>query len=896
MTLAAPQFLILLPIWLLAGWWFRRLELWQPLRILLLLLLTLLLCDPRVVLKSGGIDLWVLFDRSRSAQDLVDAGELEWRTLLERSRPGESHRLHVLDYAAEVMPSGGSEGSIYPGNRDRTRTALALHEALARMDAERHNRILLFTDGYSTEPLADASAKLIGAGVPLDYRLVRSPDRADWRVASVEMPARVQLGEPFVVEVAVAGMPDGTVPIEIFREESRLYQGKIEVEGGLGLFRFSDRIAEPGGHRYAVAISPKGDAHPGNNRRERWIEVAAGPRLLLVTAYRDDPLASVLRAQGFEVAVADNPLSLNPGVLTGAKAVILNNVPAYELPGDFLGALPFFVHDQGGGLLMAGGHRSFGSGGYYESAVDPLLPVSMELKSEHRKLGVAMAIVMDRSGSMGATTPSGHTKMQLANEGAARAVELLGSMDAVSVYAVDSQAHQVAPLLNVGQSRGDLISRIRRVESMGGGIFVYEGMKAAWEVLKNAPLGQRHLILFSDASDSEEPGDYVALIDEMRAAGTTVSVIGLGGRSDPDAKLLEDIASRGGGRVFFTEIPGELPNLFAQETVTVARSSFVEETTGTASTGRWYELARRDAEWLPEIDGYNLSYLREGDEAALVSTDSYAAPLVAFGRRGIGRTAAVSFPLGGDFSERVRAWPQYGDFVQTLARWLMGDEVPPGLGVRHRLVGSEWSLDLFYEADPWEGRLAAVPPRVVVQSGYRDGRRRELVWERLAPGHYSVSTSLDEGIPVRAALQVADAAIPIGPVIVGSDSEWQFDEERVAELRETSRASGGEELLDLGTAWRRPPAPSEEPIRTPLLVAILVLFLAEALVTRTGWGLPRFLPSFVFAKRAVRQVPAKAQAASPASSSPPAPVGTEPASPSDGDNRKSRFQRAKKGL
>ncbi len=78
----------------------------------------------------------------------------------------------------------------------------------------------------------------------------------------------------------------------------------------------------------------------------------------------------------------------------------------------------------------------------------------MELKSEHRKLGVAMAIVMDRSGSMAVTTPSGHTKMQLANEGAARSVELLGSMDAVTVFAVDSQAHQVAPLLNVGSSRG----------------------------------------------------------------------------------------------------------------------------------------------------------------------------------------------------------------------------------------------------------------------------------------------------------------------------------------------------------------------------------------------------------------------------------------------------------
>ena len=899
MTLAAPQFLFLLPIWGLLAWRFRRLELWRPLRALFLLALTLLLCDPRIVLKSGGIDLWVLFDRSRSAQDLVDASETEWRTLLERSRPGENYRLHLLDYASEVIPLGNAESAIYPGNRDQTRTDLALLETLARMDPTRHNRVLLFTDGYSTEPLTGATAKLIESAVPLDYRLVRAPETTDYQVAGLTMPERVQVGEPFLVDVLIVGTHDGTVPLAIFRGDSRLYQGDLEIKNGTGRFRFSDRVAEPGGHRYRVAISPPDDAHAGNNSHERWIEVASGPRLLLITSYPNDPVAPVLRAQGFEVAVVENPLSLNPGALTGVKAVILNNVPAYELPGDFLGALPFYVSDQGGGLLMAGGHRSFGSGGYYESAVDPLLPVSMELKSEHRKLGVAMAIVMDRSGSMAATTSSGHTKMQLANEGAARAVELLGTMDAVTVFAVDSQAHQIAPLLNVGQSRGELNDRIRRIESMGGGIFVYEGLKAAWDVLKSAPFGQRHVILFSDAADSEEPGDYAKLIEEMRANGATLSVIGMGTRSDPDAALLEDIAKRGEGRIFFTEVPGELPNIFAQETVTVARSSFIEDPTGAKSNGRWQEIARRDASWLPEVDGYNLSYLREGDQAALLSTDSYAAPLVAFGRRGIGRTAAVSFPLGGDFSEKTRDWDQYGDFLQTLTRWLMGDEVPPGLGVRHHLDGSQWTLDLYYDADPWESRLSTTPPRVVLQSGYRDGKRRELTWERVAPGHYSVTTALEESKPIRAALQIGGVALPIGPVVVGSGAEWRFEKERLAELRETATASGGGELVDLAKAWRRPSNPGLEPIFLPLVAAALVLFLLEALITRTGWRLPRFDFSRWLSRRPrlVRAAPASPTAApGPEPVAPPAPVAPSAPAPEEGDTRKSRFRRAKKGL
>lgn len=898
MSLAAPQFLLLLPVWLLLGWRFRRLGLGRPLRAAILLLVTLLLCDPRVRSKSGGIDLWVLLDRSHSARDLVEAGEGEWRALLERSRPAATDRLHLLDYASELLSLGGGESAVYTGDRHQTRSALALHETLARMDPHRHNRILLFTDGYSTEPLDGVAAKLIEAGTPLDYRLLRAPDSVDFRITSAEAPGRIQVGEPFLVELRVAGTADGTVPLKILRGETELYSGELEVKGGTGRFRFSDRVLEPGAHRYTFAISPVPDAYPGNNRHERWIEVAGGPRLLLVTAYQDDPLATVLRAQGFEVGVVEEPLTLSPGVLTGVRAVILNNVPAYDLPGDFLGALPFFVSDQGGGLLMAGGHRSFGSGGYYESPVDPLLPVSMELKSEHRKLGVAMAIVMDRSGSMAVVTSSGHTKMQLANEGAARSVELLGSMDAVTVFAVDSRAHQVAPLLNVGENRAELTSRIRRIESMGGGIFVHEGLKAAWDILKEAPLGQRHVILFSDAGDSEEPGDYVRLIEEMRAGGATLSVIGMGTRADSDAKLLEDIAAKGGGRLFFSEIPGEIPNLFAQETVTVARSSFVEETTGAKSTGRWHEIARRDAAWLPRIDGYNLSYLREGDEAALVSADSYAAPLVAFGRRGIGRSAAVSFPLGGDFSETVRNWDQYGDFVQTLTRWILGDTVPPGLGVRHELVGTRWSLDLYYDEESWGDRIAASPPRVVMQSGYRDGERRELTWERLAPGHYSVSTSLESGLPARAAVQVAGSAIPLGPVVAGSDSEWRFDPERVEDLKETSRASGGGELLDLSKAWKKPPAPAEEPARSPILVALLGLFLIEALVTRSGWKLPHFVPAFVFAKRAA---PAPAKVASTPetkieAATAPAPSESAAQAPSEAESRRGRFRRAKKGL
>src|SRR6056297_1635402 len=153
MYLGSPQYLVLIPILVLLGWYVRGLRLWHPLRAGLLLIVVLALCDPRGRLKSGGIDLWVLLDQSASAREMVEAGSAEWRTLLERSRPSDNHRLRFIDFADEAIPQGDAETAVYPGNRNLTRTGLALRDALARMDDDRHNRVLLFTDGYSTAPL-----------------------------------------------------------------------------------------------------------------------------------------------------------------------------------------------------------------------------------------------------------------------------------------------------------------------------------------------------------------------------------------------------------------------------------------------------------------------------------------------------------------------------------------------------------------------------------------------------------------------------------------------------------------------------------------------------------------------------------------------------------------------
>lgn len=836
MKLNAPEWLILLPLLAFLIWYVRTVDWLRPLRLACLALLVFALCDPQLVHWSPGLDLWVLVDQSSSAADALAQHQAEVEGLLTQSK-GSSDNIHFLDFAdtAEERETESDRG-VYEGDRDSTRMAHAIEVALARIKPNQASRLLVVTDGYSTEPLTGLAYQLRTRQIPLDYRLLESPNPQDYQVDYFHTAQRVRPGEPFLIDLQVSGHPDATVPYEIFRDKQSIGRGSLDVKEGVGSLRFTDEVFAPGAHHYQVLISPEHDAIPGNNTGQSWVEVVAGPRVLLVTNYPDDPLAATLRQEQIDVEVETNPLALEPGRLTGARAVILNNVPAYRLPPNFLSALDFFVREQGGGLLMAGGKNSFGSGGYFKSAVDDLLPVSMELRTEHRKLSVAMSIVMDRSGSMSLAVANGLTKMDMADDGAARAVELLSPNDAVSVIAVDTEPHVIVPLTQVGDNADDLAGPIHNIASMGGGIYIDVALKAGWEQLKQSTAGQRHFILFADANDSEQPGAYKSLVDDMVSQGATVSTIGMGNETDKDAALLEDIAKRGNGRSYFDANPEDLPTIFAQETVAVARSTFLKDPVDVQPASGWAEIAAQPISWLSSVDGYNLSYLKPEATAALFSKDEYQAPLVAFWQRGLGRAAAVTFPLGGDFSQRVRNWNQFGDFSRTLVRWLLGQEIPPGLGLRTRMEGTELAVSLLYDQS-WEERISQQPPHLEVAVQNENGTpvTSSPIWQRIAPGRYDANVHLAASRFLRGAVQVGPFVLPFGPIVAGSNPEWTRDPHRIAELQALSQASGGEQRLDLPSIWKEPRPTGTTSLQLPILIALLVLMLLEFLQTRLGW-------------------------------------------------------------
>ncbi|MEZ6193870.1 MAG: vWA domain-containing protein [Phycisphaerales bacterium] len=135
-------------------------------------------------------------------------------------------------------------------------------------------------------------------------------------------------------------------------------------------------------------------------------------------------------------------------------------------------------------------------------------------------------------------------KMDLANLGTAQVIDLLSPMDEFGVIAVDSAPHVISPLAPLDNKQA-VKGQVLRIDSMGGGIFVYEALEAASGMLADSTITTRHIILFSDAQDSEQPGAYRQLLRQCAKANITVSVIGLGIEHDVDAELAQGYRKAG---------------------------------------------------------------------------------------------------------------------------------------------------------------------------------------------------------------------------------------------------------------------------------------------------------------------------------------------------------------
>jgi Mg-chelatase subunit ChlD len=847
-TLLQPIWLfLLLPVGAALLIWKPPTRLLSVLRITSLALVILALSGLSLKLPSRAGTVIVVADRSQSMPLGSEAAQKEALELLHRAM-GADDRLGVVAFgetvAVEQLPQTDKFGGfVNEVGREASTLAEAVDTGLSLIPRDGPGKVLVLSDGRWTgrDPAA-VTVRAASRGVAIDYRPLERPAAHDVAIIRLDAPSTVNPGEGFMIAAWAQAPTAQQVTFELRRGDQVLSSGQRQLTSGLNRLTFRDRAGEPGTQAYSLEVRSANDDPVRENNHARVLVGVTGHRpLLYVTNSLATGLPRLLEAGGLKVTVSEPEAQhWTLEELSRYSAAVLENVPAEKIGGAGMETLAAWVRETGAGLMITGGQLSYGPGGYYKSPLDPILPVSMELRNEHRKLAVAIVVALDRSGSMQAPAGGGKRKMDLANLGTAEVLDLLSPMDELGVIAVDTSPHTIvdlAQVTNKDRVRGDIL----RIDSLGGGIYIEEALKASFKMIAGAKSGTKHVILFADTMDSEEPGDYVRLIEQAKKANITVSVIGMGKDKDKDSDLLRDIAKRGGGRVFFTDKPEELPRLFAQDTFVVARSTFLDEPTHVRATSALTALAGRPFDFTQTIGGYNLCYLRPEATLGAVTTDEYRAPVVAAWQAGIGRVLCYTGEVDGKFTGAIARWNDVGEFYSSLARWTTGPghTLSENMLVTQELKGGVNVVQLHLDPDRKGEPFAGVPRVTLLRS--RGGStpvvdKTTLRWT--GPDTLAAELPLGGDATALATVEVpGQNPVVLPPVCLPYSPEFApaTGDAGLLSLDRMARATGGVERVDLSGIWKDlPKLPRYIPIAPWLLLAAIVVFLLEILERRTG--------------------------------------------------------------
>jgi uncharacterized membrane protein len=796
--------------------------------------------------------------RAVSAVALVDVSDSMTPAALARAREAvaalradaRGARLRVVRFAAtaqEVSQEPTRAAPIAPLPAPlgaASDLALATGLGAGLLDDAGLPRLLLISDGEATRGDLRAEAERLAArGVRLFALAPPPPEAGDVAVDALTAADDVRARAPFPVEVRLVADRATRLGVRLEGEGGAVVdepEKEVDVAAGTTSVAFVARVTEPGTAKLRarlVAAAP--DRHPENDEGVLAVATAREPRVL---ALEGAPTAAASFAHALEAEriAVDVRSARGLPALERYDLVVLADVPRAALGERELAALESFVQ-AGGGLLVTGGADAFGSGGWQGTRLEALLPVLLDLPEREDEATLALALAIDRSGSMAGA------KMDLTKEAARATVEMLPPSDLIAISVFDSQA---APIVHLqrASNRVRILSDIGRIQASGG-TNILAGLREAFDELAPARARKKHIILLTDGQSPYE--GIPDLIDAAAAQRITISAIGIG--DGADQAQLRMIASRGGGRFVQTRDPTTLPRIFSRETSEVSRRSIVEEPTPVRVSKRAEALAGVPLESAPALGGYAVT--RPRPRAELLLTAPNGAPLLARWQVGLGSVAAWTSDVGPRWSASWMRWPPFAKFWAQVTRATMRRRAANHFPLRAMLDGDRVGLavDAVGPDDRFlSGLDASVAVTAVAARGPAPAERRIALAET-APGHYEGAFAagfdsgalLFQGTLTRAGAPVGDTtgrlALPFAPELRPSAPAAGDDSDALrgpALLAAATARTGGRilenplDLLDPGPDRRE----TRQPLRTPVLVAAMALFLVDVLLRRVRFG------------------------------------------------------------
>ena len=577
--------------------------------------------------------------------------------------------------------------------RDGTDVLTALKRAIALLPDTYHRRVVLFSDGIHNTggtSLRDYLPLLSASGAEiLTIPLSTVNDAA--RVVQLQVPSQVRKGQRF--EIGAVIETDGSIPTltaTLYHDGKSTDAFEWTLPSGIhSLSLIRGQLLEERNHRYTLRLHIT-DEIPENNQGHGIVAIQDKPHALYVegdlapAAVSPNPVGAVsnrklkpshpllgrgtghsaevktvLEENGFIVeAISPTEMPAELVELQRSHVLILSNVSAKTLSSEQLQSIENYVRDLGHGLVVIGGERAYGPGGYTDTALARALPV--EMTPRERKDAVAIVFVLDTSGSM-ANYVEARQKIGLAIEGVRAGIRNLDAEDAAGILGFNVAVHTISDLTSDHEALRRTVSRLRPT---GGTTKMEAATEHAYEMLKANSAKRKHIVLLSDGKSDGDASAFFDLAEQIAEAQIGITTIAIG---DANRERLTRFAENGGGRAVFVENIQQLPAILT-EAVRETQRYIVQEPFQPVIKAT-NESIVAGIEVLPPLHGYVATSEKETAQVFIQSHKNE--PILAGWNVGLGKAIAWTSDAKPAWAKEWIPWRNFGKFWGQVINWTL---------------------------------------------------------------------------------------------------------------------------------------------------------------------------------------------------------------------------------
>ena len=578
------------------------------------------------------------------------------------------------------IPSIGRIESGYDLNASATNLESALKLAKASFPEDTARRVFLITDGNENQGDGLSMAQAMAEdGIGFDVVAVELFSTAEVAVEKVVIPSDIRKGQEFEARVVLnsdvndvnAEPVTGKLSISQTSSDRQMLiaEQTITLEPCKNVFPFSHKLEQSDAFTIEAKFVPDqagDDAIAQNNKASAFTYVRGKGRVLIIEDGNNvgefARLVEVLRANSIEVDVMPSTdLFTSSAELLQYDSIVLANVPratgtddeeessAEAFSDSQVRMLIRNCEEMGCGIVMIGGDRSFGAGGWSNSELEKAMPVDFQIKNDKIDAVGALALMMHAC----EMADGNFWQTEISRQ----AIKVLGPMDYCGVV---EWGNMGAPrwlwkmpkgIDRVHGKRKMMMGMVGRMQ-MGDMPDFNAPMRLALNGLKNTKASIKHMIIISDG-DPTAPTNR--LLQGFVKEKIKISTVVIGSHSNNHR--MQHIAKVTQGRYYPKVNPRALPKIFQREARRVAKPVIKESVAGMSiisnSQSSSHEILQGvDTSNLPPVFGYVMTTVKKSPlvEQLWVSSspkdNTENTTLLATWRYGLGRTTVLTTDAG----------------------------------------------------------------------------------------------------------------------------------------------------------------------------------------------------------------------------------------------------------